>query len=251
MKKLYTFKGKIGEETFDFGLQKPNRTQMEDVEIFYSAILSKYMSRGVQTRAAVDKYYADNCDGAMTKDDEKEVIKLRQKLLEKEDELLSNVGDKNKEKRIELYTEITELTEKIRNFNEYYSTIYDNTAEIKARNKAIDYCFLNFSIVDDKNLFQSDEEDDQKRMLEQFDEMEEKQSSDNGENWREVFDKLLFLFTLWYMGAAETEEDFDQYYSSNFGKDIEKEIEEAELKEEAKKENEEEKPKEEAKETEA
>ena len=225
MKKLYTFKGKIGDKIHDFGLKKPTRTEAEDVEIFSAAILSKFMARGVQTRAAVDKYYEDNCDGVMTKDDEKKVIKLRQELLQKEDELLSNVGDKNKEKRIELYNEITELTEKIRNFNEYYSSIYDNTAEIKARNKAIDYCFLNFSLIDDALLFPVDEDNDQKRMLEQFDLMEEKSED---EQWQEVFDKLIFLFTIWFMGAAETEKEFDQFYERHFGKEIEKELAEKE-----------------------
>jgi hypothetical protein len=232
MKKLYTFKGKIGEDVHEFGLKKPNRTEVEDIEIFYSAMLSRFMSRGVQTRAAVDKYYADNCDGAMTKDDEKTVYKLRQQLAEKEDELISSVGKEKKDERVRLYTEIMELTEKIRNFNEYYSSIYDNTAEIKSRNKTIDYCFLNFSLIGEDSLFKSDEDDDQKRMIEQFDQMEKKDS----EEWREIFNKLLFLFTIWYLGAAETKEEFDVYYQTHFGSDLEKEEEKEEVDKEEEKE---------------
>ena len=65
------------------------RSEMEDLEIFQAAIKSKLMNMGVQTRAAVDKYYMDNCDGAMTKGDEYEITKLRQKLVQKEEELLT------------------------------------------------------------------------------------------------------------------------------------------------------------------
>jgi hypothetical protein len=192
------------------------------------------MSQGVQTRAAVDKYYADNVGGAMTKDDEKEVVKLRRKLIEKENQLVEKAI--KQEDKLKLYSEIVELQEEIRKFNEYYAPIYDNTAEIKARNKTIDYEFLNFSAVDDKLLFESETEDPQKRMLEQFDLMEEKLESEQKDDWREIFDKLLFLFTIWHMGVAETFEDFDQFYVEHFGKKIEKELEDKDLAEEEAKE---------------
>ena len=234
MKKLYSFKGKIGDQTFDFGLKKPSRTEMEDIDIFYSAILSKLMSQGVQTKAAVDKYYADNVGGAMTKDDEKEVVKLRRDLIKKENELIEK--SIKQEDKLKLYSEITELAEKIRTFNEYYAPIYDNTAEIKSRNKTIDFEFLNFSLIGDEPLFNSETDDPQKRMLEQFDIMEGK--IEESEDWQLIFDKLIFLFTLWHMGVAETEKDFDDFIQEHFGKEIEDEIEKAQVDEEEKKESE-------------
>ena len=232
MKQLYTFKGKIGEETFDFGLKKPNRSEMEDLEIFQAAIKSKLMNMGVQTKAAVDKYYMDNCDGAMTKGDEYEITKLRQKLVRKEEDLLTSTGDENKDTRIKLYEEINKLSDQIRNFNEYYSAIYDDTVETKARNKSIDYAFLNFSLIDEKAMFESDNEHPQKRMIEQFQQMEEKQDGENGGEWSEIYNKLVFLFTLWFMGIAETEEEFEGFYKESFGKKIETEIEEEEIEKE-------------------
>ena len=236
MKKLYTFKGEIGGKTFDFGLKKPNRSEMEDLEIFQAAIKSKLMNMGVQTRAAVDKYYMDNCDGAMTKGDEYEITKLRQKLVQKEEELLTSVGDKNKDSRIKLYEEINKLSEEIRNFNEYYSAIYDDTVETKARNKSIDYAFLNFSLIGDEALFDSDNEHAQKRMIEQFEQMEEKQEGENGGEWSDICNKLVFLFTLWFMGIADTEEDFERFYKENFGKEVEGKIENEEIEKEVEKE---------------
>ena len=147
MKTLYTFKGEVGGEIFDISLKKPNRSEMEDISIFEAAMKSKLMNLGVQTRAAVDKYYADNCDGAMTHEDEVAAQAVQQELDQKREELLTSVGEESTESRSELYGEITRLEEKVRQFNEYYSAIYDDTVEVKARNKTIDYAFLNFSLL--------------------------------------------------------------------------------------------------------
>jgi hypothetical protein len=231
MKELYKFKVKNGEKEVNFILKKPTRTEIEDVEIFYASVLSKYMNMGIQTRAAVDKYYADNTDGAMVKEDEKEMIRLRKELFQKEEELLQSATDKDA--RLKLYQEITEITDKIRNFNNYYSSIYDNTAEVKARNKTIDFCLLNLSYIDEgepKPLFPSDIEDCHKRMLAQFEKYEELCED---EFYRDNTDKLVFLFTVWYQGAAEKFEEFDELFKTYYKEDIEEEP-----KEELEKENE-------------
>lgn len=224
MKELYKFTDKLGEVEHTFTLKKPSRTEMEEIEIFYAAMLSKLMNQGVQTRAAVDKYYADNTKGAMTKEDEKEIIRLRRELLVKEEELITSATDK--EKRLGLYQEVSDITEKIRNYNSYYSGIYDNTAENKARDKTIDFCFLNFSYLDDKKLFESDKEDYSKRMIEQFEKFEEYRDGENGEFYATNFDKLVFLFTIWYLGAANTHEEFDQLLTAHYGEPEEEVVEE-------------------------
>lgn len=225
MKTLYKFTDKLGDKEYAFALKKPSRSEMEEIEIFSAAILSKMMNMGVQTRAAVDKYYADNTDGAMSNDDEKEVIKLKKELIEKEEKLITTSGDDDisKDKKVSLMLEIHEITEKIRNYNQLYSAIYENTAEVKARNKTIDFCFLNFSCIDEQPAFSCDEEDFTKRMVEQFEIYDSKRDED--EFWADNFDKMIFLFTLWYLNAAETEEEFDGYFQAHFGKEIE-EIEE-------------------------
>lgn len=222
MKKLYWFKDKIGEEVFEFGIKKPTRTEVEELDIFHSAIFSKYMQMGVQTRAAVDKYYLDNCEGALTKEDSKEMFRLREELSKKSEELYRASGEKEGDKRVALYQEIADISEKIRKYNEYYSHIYDNTAENKARNKTIDFAFLNLSVVGEKLIFEVDEENPQKRMVEQYKKMEESTDGENGSDWRLVYDKLIFLFTLWYMDVAETFEEFDAFFREHYGSEVEK-----------------------------
>lgn len=215
MKKLYEFKDKLGDKEITFVLKKPTRSDMDEVQIFGAAMLSKLMNMGVQTRAAVDKYYADNTDGAMTKEDEKEYFNLRKDLVTKEEELIKS--STNEKKRLDLYVEVVDIQEKIRNFTTRYSEIYDNTAEIMTRDKTIDFCFLNYSYNGEDQLFPCDEEDFGKRVVVQYEKFEEYQDGDDGLFWSANFDKLIFLFTLWRLGAAETHEEFDGFFQTHFG----------------------------------
>ena len=71
-------------------------------------------------------------------------------------------------------------------------------------------------------------------MIEQFEQMETKQEGENSSDWSDIHNKLVFLFTLWFMGIAETEKDFEGFYKENFGKKIEEKIEEEEIEKEEK-----------------
>jgi len=215
MKKLYEFKDKLGDKEITFVLKRPTRSENEEIEIFSAAMLSKLMNMGVQTRAAVDKYYADNTDGAMSKEDEKEYFNLQKELVAKEEELIKSATDE--EKRKSIYVDVVEIQEKIRNFTTRYSEIYDNTAEVKTRDKTIDFCLLNYSYNGEVKLFPCDEEDFSKRMKVQYDKFEEYQDGEDGLFWSANFDKLIFLFTLWRLGAANTHDEFDGFFRTHFG----------------------------------
>ena len=218
MKTLYTFTREFEGKKYKFEMKKPSRSEADDINIFDAAILAKYMNAGVQTEASINKYYADNTDGAMTKDDEKEMAKLRKNLIKKEENL---IAESDADKKRSLMVEIHDISERIRDFNRFYSGIYDKSAETMTRNKVIDFIFLNLSYVDGKQIFKSDEDDFSKRMIKQFDKFEEL-----GENdfWSESFDRLVFLFTTWYMNAAENEEDLLEFHQTYFKDDFEEEV---------------------------
>lgn len=240
MKEIYSFKEKLGEKEYNIILKKPSRVESEEIEIFHAAIMSAYMNAGVQTIASVDKYYSDNVGGPMPKTDEKELIELRRQLYKKEEELIkATIGEEDKMK---LYQEIVDLNEKIRSFNSYYSQIYENTAETKARNKTIDFCLLNFSYYQEgdgeiKKLFPSKEENPRKRMIKQFEEYEKLEEGENGEFWSKAIDKLIFGFTIWYLNAAENREDFDTLFKGSFTKNKDDEKSEGSDENEPEKEN--------------
>ena len=231
MKQLFSFKDKLGEEEYTFILKKPTRTESEEVDIFHSAIMSAYMNAGVQTRASVDKYYADNVGGAMPKEDEKELILLRKKLYEKEEQLIKKAI--NSEEKVSLYEEIMEINEKLRSFSSYYGQIYENTVEVKARNKAIDFCMLNFSHFkkgeeDPKKIFPCEVENPQKRMLKQMEFLDDLEDSDDADFWSRNIDKLLFGYTIWFLNAAKTEKDFERLFKGSFNEETENSEEEPE-----------------------
>lgn len=234
MKEIYSFKEKKDDKEYTIILKKPSRTETEEIDIFHAAIMSTYMNAGVQTRASVDKYYSDNVGGPMPKSDERDLIELRKKLYQKEEELIkAAINEKDK---MELYKEIMDINEEIRSFNSYYSQIYENTAEIKARNKTIDFCLLNFSYYKEcegeiKKLFPGEEENPRKRMIKQFEEFEKLEDGEDSKFWRPIIDKLIFGFTIWFLEAAQTREDFDSLYRGSFQredepKEVSEEVEE-------------------------
>lgn len=239
MKELFSFKDKLGEEEIEFGLIKPNRSERDDVDIYYAAMLSKLMNMGVQTKASVDKYYADNGDSALPKKDQSYYFKLQKDLADYQEEII-RVG-KDKERKLDLYIKISEIQEQMRKFTSYYSAIYDNTAEVKARDKTIDFCMLNFSTKNGEKLFDVEyEEDFQKRAVNQYKLLDELRNGDDSDFWDSIIDRLVFMFTIWYMDLANSEEEFSNYYDSYFQSKVlnaaseEEEEEEEEAQEEVK-----------------
>ena len=245
MKELYRFTETIDGKELSFILKKPSRTEVEDSQVFEAAAMSKFMNQGLQTRAVVDKYYADNSpEGIVSKADEKRIVKLRQDYALKYEKLstFSGSGKKANEKRAELYEQVEGIERELQELTSYYATIYDNTADVKARNKKIDFDFLNLSYIaegdgDPRQIFPCDDEDFSKRMVNQFDQLEERQEGDAGLEWSGAFEKLILLFTAYYFGSS-TVEEFDsmlgKYYEEVPEEDLYEEVDEIALaKEEA------------------
>lgn len=225
MKKLFSFKDKNNGKEYEFALMQPNRTEREEIEIYYAAMLSKLMNMGVQTKASVDKYYADNSDTAVPKKDQSYYFNLQKDLARYQEEVIKETS--NSDKKFELYAKIIRIQEDMRKFTSYYSAIYDNTAEVKARDKTVDFCMLNYSYSNGDQIFQAEEEDFQKRAILQYEEIDKLREGEEAEFWNSVIDRFVFLFTIWYLDLAEKEEEFKSYYDSYF-----KQAEEEETKEE-------------------
>ena len=232
MKQMFSFKDKLNGEEIEFSLVRPNRSEKEDIEIYYASMLSKLMNMGVQTKASVDKYYSDNGDSALPKKDQSYYYDLQKKLASYQEEII-RVGN-DTDKKLELYIKISEAQENMRKFTSYYSVIYDNTAEVKARDKTIDFCMLNFSCKNGEKLFDVEEEDFQKRAIKQYELLDDLKSGEDSDFWDSVVDRLVFMFTIWYMDLANEEKEFKTYYESYFQSKVlnPEEPEEEELEEE-------------------
>jgi hypothetical protein len=216
MKKLFSFKEKNKDKEYEFTLKQPNRSEREEIEIYYAAMLSKLMNMGVQTKASVDKYYADNSDTAVPKKDQSYYFNLQKELAKNQEDIIRESSAS--EKKFEIYAKIIQIQEDMRKFTSYYSAIYDNTAEVKARDKTVDFCMLNYSYSNGDQLFNSDEEDFQKRAILQYEQVDELRDGDEFEFWNSIIDRLVFLFTIWYLDLAQSEVEFKSYYDSYFEK---------------------------------
>lgn len=214
MKEMFSFKDKLNGEEIEFSLGRPNRSEKEDIDIYYASMLSKLMNMGVQTKASVDKYYSDNGDSALPKKDQSYYYDLQKDLASYQEEII-RVGN-DKDKKLELYIKIAEAQENMRKFTSYYSVIYDNTAEVKARDKTIDFCMLNFSYKNGEKLFDVEEEDFQKRAIKQYELLDNLKDSGDSDFWDSIIDRLVFMFTIWYMDLANEEKEFQNYYESYF-----------------------------------
>lgn len=219
MKKLFSFKDKNNEKEYEFTLKQPNRTEREEIEIYYAAMLSKLMNMGVQTKASVDKYYADNSDTAVPKKDQSYYFNLQKDLAQYQEDLIREKS--NSDKKFEIYAKIVQTQEDMRKFTSYYSAIYDNTAEVKARDKTVDFCMLNYSYSNEQELFPEEEEDFQKRAILQYEQIDKLREGEDSEFWNSVIDRFVFLFTIWYLDLAQTDEEFKSYYDSYFKGDDE------------------------------
>jgi hypothetical protein len=235
-----------------FALRKPNRRTYDNAELFYGVKLSEGIKAGLLTKTQLAKRY-DNDGGPFSLDQKKNYSTLLVSVFEKESEVqklqlnLDNLSEKEKkEKLTSNLIELTELREQMREFEVFHSSIFDQTAEGRAKNTSIMWWVLfssywkeeessKLSPVFDGESFET--------KIDSYDELEEKDDP----FWNEVISKLAYFVGFWYSGRATNQEEFEEierlYDVSVFEKDEEEVPEEAP--EETEEASEEESPKEE------
>jgi len=219
-----------------FALRKPNRRTYDNAELFYGVKLSEGIKAGLLTKTQLAKRY-DNDGGPFSLDQKKNYSTLLVSVFEKESEVqklqlnLDNLSEKEKkEKLTSNLIELTELREQMREFEVFHSSIFDQTAEGRAKNTSIMWWVLfssywkeeessKLSPVFDGESFET--------KIDSYDELEEKDDP----FWNEVISKLAYFVGFWYSGRATNQEEFEEierlYDVSVFEKDEEEVPEEA------------------------
>ena len=221
-----------------FSIQKPTRKIYESAELFYAVKLSEGIKAGLLTRALLAKRYKN--DGGPMSEPEKEryaevyyQMLVKQEALEK---LKLNLEGKTEENRARqasvLMADLIDLQEEIQTFENQQQTLFDQTAENRAKNATIMWWVLNLAHKKEGNEYASVfGEGDYDSRLELYDEIEEK----NEAFWTEVIKKFAYFTTFWYTNGVTTEDEFKQVenlYNRDAG--IEPEPTEEELEAEAK-----------------
>jgi hypothetical protein len=196
-----------------FRILRPDRRTFEEAELFYGVKVSEGIRLGLMTKSLIAKRYQD--DGGALSESEKQryatlyvTLYIKQTELEKVQANLTKVAEEDQEAKIkELLNEILNIKKDLANLESQQSSVFDQTAENRARNQVILWWVLNLSYVsyDEKLTFSPVFKGlTFENKLTAYDLIEDQEDVLLSSGIR----KLAYLISLWYMGKASTEEEF-------------------------------------------
>jgi hypothetical protein len=198
-----------------FFIKRPNRSLFDEAELFYGVRLSEGIKAGLLTRALLAKRFT-NDGGIFSEIDKEEYTRLYLKLFQLQNDFqrLSIKDDKNEIEKSEyesLIKEITEVREKIQDYEFAQASLFDQTAENRARNKTIMFWVLNLCYEQgedglSKPIFGEGSFEDK---LKEYDRLEETADT----FFEKLCQKLVLLISFWYMGRAATQEEFEKLFN--------------------------------------
>ena len=218
-----------------FFLRRPTRAMLDEGELYYGVELGKAIRAGMITRPLLHKRYTN--DGGIMNDLQQkafdEITKELREIYAQQEEI--NVIDEKKrtnnqkKKHKELEDKAKPYLETMRRYNMAEESIFEDTAESRARNKAILWWVLFMSYNDDETpFFDKGELEDR---LEKYDEI------DDGQDpfLTSVVAEFTYNISLWYFARPNSKEQFDELKKNVTELDEEEEKTEEKPKKEAKK----------------
>ena len=198
-------------------LRRPSRRMYDNAELFYGVKLSEGIKAGLLTKALLAKRYEDD-GGSMSDREKTEYFETYYSLLDKENDYqrlqlnLDNLDPDEKESRLlESLYDILELRKSLRDIEESQASLFNQTAENRARNQTLMWWVLHLGYAHGKPIFTGDSYEEKVLM---YDDLEEEEDP----FWDEVVKKLAYFVSFWYSGQATEKEDFDralEIYSEN------------------------------------
>jgi hypothetical protein len=197
-----------------FFLRKPTRELFDEAELFYNVRLAEGIKAGLLTNALLAKRFAN--DGGVLSENEKEnlavayleLFELQNKYQRIETTAEDQRTPEEKEELERVKKEMVELRRKIQDFELQQSSLYDHTAENRARNKTIFWWMMNLS-------FKENDKGEPEPFFGAGD-LEERLSVYDGiEDSEDVFlndvmKRFLYFTSFWYVGRARNQQEFEQ-----------------------------------------
>lgn len=211
-----------------FAILKPNRRMKENGELFFATETSRFAKAGVLPRAAWNTILSNG--GGPISDKEREVygellLKFRDLSFELQSILFKNESDRSeleKTKIKDLSNELEDIRKEIQAFESSQISIFENTAEAKARNRTILWWTLFLANKEVNGSYESLISGDSfEEKLDYYDSLEE--FSEKNEFLLSVLKRITYLITLWFLGRAETKEEFDEYDKNFIKEDLKSE----------------------------
>jgi|TARA_B110000196_G_C21077084_1_gene630520 hypothetical protein len=207
--KVTTEKSVDSKVKHQFFLRKPTRSLYDEAELFYGIELSKGIKAGLLTKALLAKRYEN--DGGSLSDGEIERYgnlyldfyrrtDEYQKLLIKDEE---NLTEEDRADMERLERELTESRSTLTQFEMEQQSLYEQTAEVRARNKTILWWILQLSYGADNNAYFPGKTFEER--LSVYDELSEEEDIFTNT----VIQRLTYFVSFWFVGRASTQEEFD------------------------------------------
>lgn len=187
-------------------LKKPSRKEVEEADTVWAVEFSDAVKKGIVTKAMLAKYYND-AGGFISKKESEEYLEMleRSSSLQSEYKLAQLKTNPDEEKLKDISLRLTEFFYKIQQFESRQSQIFDQTAEVRARNKTIQWLVINLTHTEVDEAYhpffsgqkQEAREDFYYNVLEGDDVFA-----------LQIVEKAALFLTFWYMGRATSKEDF-------------------------------------------
>ena len=222
---------------FNVYVKKPNRTELEDGDMFYSLELNKFIKMGLLTKAMLAKQYG-NQGGIWSEKEQKLyadlLYRMHQKQLEVQQfSILGDNGKLSERQQEKLNTAVKEMSEIKKDLTEYemvQNSLFDHTADVKARNRAIMWYILHLTYftegdTDDPVFEEMFEGTTFEEKYSSYEQKEEEQD----ELYQRVIDKLSSIVTIWYISGTQNQSGLEDILEEmKKGEDEETEESEAE-----------------------
>lgn len=192
-----------------FFIKKPERSLVEEGQLFFASTFSEYIKKGLLTKAMLAKSYADN-NGIWSESDKQDYANSFVQLVAAEQDLINlNKEDQSSPDIEKLIKEKEETRNKLRlsiqKYGQVESNLFEQTADMKARDKTVFWWTLMLAYSDDDKPFLGD--GDFKIKVSKLDELEDKEDLFT----TKVLRKFSTLIGLWYIGLASTQKDFEKF----------------------------------------
>lgn len=223
-KKISTTSIIVKEIPVKVAIKKPTRDLVDEAKLFYAVQSSKAHQKGVISKVLLQKRLA-NDGGILSEREKAEFGQLYLNFFEKQKEYFlldsrnfDELSQEEKDSKKKLQGEIGELGQKISAFESNNSSMFENTVEAYADNQTMRFYILSLSYVQklDENNNPKDEftplfgTGDYDSKLKMYDKLEE----DEDKFYLKSIKILASLISYWYIGSAQTTEDFQKLYDA-------------------------------------
>tara|TARA_R110000796_G_C14555574_1_gene434306 strand:- start:2028 stop:2837 length:810 start_codon:yes stop_codon:yes gene_type:complete len=201
-----------------FAIRKPTRSLFDEGELFYGVRVAEGVKAGMLTNQMLSKRYLD--DGGLKSETEENFENLlysrvvEKRLLFQELETKENRTDEENIELAAVKKDIIDLEIKAQKYQAGQGSLYDQTAESRARDKTITWWAVNlcYRKIETGNgegfeyepFFKGDSYEEKIDNFDLFEELED------GHFENKVLRRFLYLVSFWYVGRAVKSEDFKE-----------------------------------------